>query len=289
MRDATPELKAVLYSKIPVFIAELFTYWLKDGSIFRWTSFDQSIPYGGHTWLAQGPQLSRTSLGIRNTMEVPELEITLGALDTDFAGGQAVKAALHAGRFTGARFELDRLVMPTPGDTALQPVLMFNGRQSTADLTALGAKIKVKGDNVLMNQNVPRNVYQPKCIHSFCNPGCALTAADFTTTNTVGASPSRNLIPWGSLPANPAVYNFGTVTFTSGPAAGESRGISFASNAGMVIARGLDTLPEAGDAISVFQGCSRLFDDGSGQSCTDYSNTQHWRGFRFIPPNETAV
>jgi uncharacterized phage protein (TIGR02218 family) len=288
MRTATPELKAVLYAKIPVFLADLFTYWLKDGSIYRWTSFDQNITYGGQTWLAQGPLIARSSLGVRNTMEVPELDLTLSALDTDFIGGQSVKKALHAGKFSGARFELDRLVMPTPGDTTLQPVLMFNGRQSTFDLTAIAATIKIKGDNVLMNQNVPRNVYQPKCIHSFCNPGCALLAASFTTTNTVGASPTRNLIPWGTLPATPALYNFGTVTFTSGVAAGESRGIVLASNAGIQIARGLDDVPTAGDTISVFQGCSRLFDDGSGQSCTDYANTQHWRGFRFIPPNETA-
>jgi hypothetical protein len=288
VREATPAAATVLYSKIPVFLADLFTYWLKDGSVHRWTSFDQSLSYGGQTWLAQGPLLARSSLGVRNTIEVPELQLTLRALDTDFIGGQSIKAALHAGRFAGARFELDRLVMPTPGDTTLAPVLLFNGRQSSFDLTALGATLKIKGDNVLMNQNVPRNVYQAKCIHSFCNAGCTLLAADFTTANTVGVGPTRNLIPWGTLPGNPALYNFGTITFTSGVAAGESRGIALATNAGIQIARGLDDVPTAGDTISVFQGCSRLFDDGSGQSCTDYGNTAHIRDFRFIPPAETA-
>ncbi len=216
--------------------------------------------------------------------------IKLSALDTDFVGGINVKTNLHNGGLDGATVRLDRAFMPAPLDMSLgTPPLMFSGRMSQAKITAVGAELTIKGDNVLMNQYVPRNQYQGACIHAFCDAGCTLAASSFTTTHTVGASPTKLLIPWGSVPAAPGIYELGKITFTSGPAIGQVRTVRFADASGIILTYPLYNLPIAGDAFSILKGCDKTFSSGSGQSCTDYANTQHWRAFPFIPVVETAV
>src|SRR5258708_16703389 len=88
---------------------------------------------------------------------------------------------------------------------------LFAGRMSQAKITAVGAELTVKGANVLMNQYVPRNAYQLPCIHNFCDPGCTLAAATFTTTNTAGAGSTRAIVKWGSVPGAPALYTYAQI------------------------------------------------------------------------------
>jgi hypothetical protein len=306
MRTVSAALLQALGAKgnNPYVMADLYTITLNDGStVYRWTDFDQTLTYayGGQVFLAQGPLLHRSRLGVKNTVEVPELTIKLAALDTDFIGGLSVKTQIHNGYFDGATVALDRIYMTTPGDTTLgvvgaytsgSPLLlpggMFSGRMSGAKITAVGAELTVKGANVLMNQMIPRNLYQLPCLHTFCDAGCTLVKATYTTTNTVGASPTVMLIPWGSVPGTPSIYTLGKITFTSGPAIGQIRTIKNASAAGLLLQYPLYNLPIAGDTFSVLQGCDKTYNSGSGQSCSDRSNTQHFRGFPFIPTSETA-
>ena len=194
MRTASSALISFLYSRVPCWKADLFTVTLLNGTVYRWTDFDQPVTAGGNTWLAQGPLLERTRLGVKNTVEVPELEIKLYALDTDFIEGASIKAQLHNGAFDGATIQLDRAFMPTPGDTSLGTVLLFGGRMSQAQISATGAKLTVKGANVLMNQYVPRNIYQTSCIHSFCDAGCTLLESSMTLVGqAVGAGSTSRI------------------------------------------------------------------------------------------------
>jgi hypothetical protein len=47
-------------------------------------------------------------------------------------------------------------------------------------------------------------------------------------------------------------------------------------------------LPIAADGFTAFEGCDKSFNSGSVQSCTSRSNTQHYRGFEFVPPPNSA-
>jgi len=286
MRTAPPALIAFLASRQPCYKADLFTFTFKDGSINYWTSFDQNVIYGGTTWVAQGLLLQRSSLSVKNTIEVPELQIALFALDTDFVGGLQVKTALHNGQFDGATVALDRAFMPTPGDMSLgQPVNLFTGQMSKADITAVGATLTIKGANVRMNQSAPRNQYQKPCIHTFCDAGCGLNPATFTITNTVGASPSVSLIPWGSVPGTPANYTLGKLTMTSGSASGQVRTVKFADASGLQLVYPLYDLPIAGDTFSVLEG-----DDRTQTTCnTRFANLGKFRGFPYIPQAEQSI
>jgi hypothetical protein len=290
-RSASPACIATLYSRIVLYKADLFTITLLNGSVYDWTDFDQPVSYGGTTWLNQGPLLQRNRLGVKQTVEVPELEIQLSALDTDFIGGIGIKTALHNGVFDGATVLLQRLPMPVPGDISLgPPIVMFGGRMSSAQIDALGAVLLVKGANVLMNQYVPRNQFQASDNHNFCDAGCTLLASTLTLTASACAGGTTNrIIQWSGPPANQALYGLGKITMTSGPASGQIRSVAGVGAGAIVLSYPLYDTPAPGDTFSIMRGCDKTFNSGSGQSCTDYSNTQHYRGFPFIPPAETAI
>jgi hypothetical protein len=177
MRTATGALINFLRSRTPCWKADFFSIILLGGTVYNWTDFDQPLVASGITYTNQGAMLQRSQLGVKNTVEVPELHVKLSALDTDFIGGANVKAQIHNGIFDGASIKLNRVFMPTPGDTSLGPVLLFGGRMSSAKVNAVGAELVFKGSGVLFNQMVPRNLYQAPCLHTFCDPGCTLLAA----------------------------------------------------------------------------------------------------------------
>lgn len=285
----TPTQKAFLATRQPCFVADLFTVTLLGGSVYYWSTFDQSVTVVGHTFVAFGKLMQRNSLSIRNTVEVPEMELTLLAGALDLINGNAIKQQILAGAFDGATVRMERLFMPTVGDVSLGTVALFSGRMSDCKVSAQSVIITVKGDNVLMNQYAPKNVYQLLCLHSFCDAGCTLSEAANTTSNTVGASPTTQLIPWGSVPGSPSIYGLGKITFLSGIAAGQVRTVRSADASGIVLIYPLDDAPAPGDNFKILKGCDKTEATGSGQDCTAYANTQHYRGFRFIPPPETGV
>jgi uncharacterized phage protein (TIGR02218 family) len=290
MRPISMAALTYLASQAPVLAADLFTLVLHDGTTFRWTSTDIPITISGNTWVAQSPNLSRTSISVRNTVEVPEMKVMLSALDNDFVGGSNIKQQIHEGAFDGARLQLERLPMPTPGDTSLgPPTLMFNGRVGQIQITPSGATISVKGDVVIMNQYAPRNIFQASCQLTFCDSICTLNPASFTTSFTVGSSPSISFLPWASAPGNPGIFVLGKVTMTSGVNTGQVRTIRAADSSGVLVSYPFFNVPSPGDTFDALQGCDKTFNSGSGQSCADYSNTQHYRGYKDIPQPEYSV
>lgn len=299
MRPATAGVLTYLQNPSSYFPkkADLYTVTLLDGvTVYRWTDFDATVTYTTDTFLPQGPLLRRSRLGVKNTVEVPELIINLAALDTDFVGGLGVKQQLHNGWFDLATVQLSRAVLllnyvgQIVGVDMLgaYPGGLFTGRMSTVKLTAIGAELTIKGANVVMNQDAPRNTTQVPCMHTFCDANCTLAKATYTISNTVGASPTRIFIPWGSVPGTPSKYSYGTLTMTSGAASGQKRSVKQATTAGLLLQYPLYNTPSPGDTFSVLEGCDKTLNTGSGQDCSSRSNTQHFRGFPFIPPVETA-
>jgi uncharacterized phage protein (TIGR02218 family) len=283
MRQASDAAKAFFASRAAGFYADLFTLTLKGGSVLRWTSLDIDVTWGGNTWLAQSPNLERSALSIRNTAETPKLEIMLSAIDTDFVGGSNVKTAIWQGAFDGARMELDRLPMTFPGDTSLgPPITLYAGRIGEIELTAVGAKITVCGDVVIMTQYAPRNVFQSGCQHTFCDAGCTLLASNFTVAGAVGAGSSRSFIAWGGAGT---IYRGGFITFISGANAGQIRSIRDADSSGLFLVYPLYVDPVAGDAFTAIRGCDKTL-----ATCTgDFGNQLHYRGFPFVPDASYAA
>ena len=268
--------------------ADLFTFTLLNGTVLYWTSWDQPVTTGGHTYLPQSPWLERTNWNVVNTMEVPSLTVFLRALNTGFNGGANIKTQVHNGLFDGAGFLLTRAFMTTP-PAVLDTVGLFGGVVAGIDLTATTATITIKGKTNLLDQYAPRNLYQIGCNHGFCDAGCTLSRAAFTANFAAGSSGlTSSFLPWASAPGNATNYQSGQITMTSGAASGQTRTVAQATSAGLWLAYPLYETPSAGDTFSATQGCDKSYNSGSGQSCTDRSNTQHYRGYEFVPPPNMA-
>lgn len=279
------------------YVGELFTFALAGGTTLRWTSFDQSLTVAGTTWLAPrdgAPLITRNRLGVKNTVEVPELEIRLGALDTQLLGGLNIKEQVHNGAFDGARVEIDRVFMPTPGDTQYGYVLLFNGRWSQAIIDAEGVTLTAKGDNVLMNQQAPRNLYQTNCLHAFCDAGCMLAASAYTFTGqTCQSGTNTTGIGW-NVPAGFSGYQFtnGKVTMTSGAAAGQVRTVRLGIGRSLVFTYPLYNAPAIGDTFSILMGCGKQQTDCQTRkqaNGTAVNNIQHFRGYPYVPVAEIGI
>lgn len=286
LRDASPGLKAALAGNAPLWKADLFTLTLVDGTtVYRWTSFDRDVTYAGNVYSSRSPWIERTTWKVTSTLEVPEMAVKLRSLNGSFAGGAALQAQIVGGLLDGALFACDVAYMTTPGEAdTLGVIALFSGKVGPIDCDGVTASISMRGKVNELDQYAPRNLYQVGCNHGFCDAGCTLSRAAFTSSFTVGAAPSESFIPWASAPASPSNWQGGTLAMTSGPASGSRRTIAGADASGLTLAYPLAQLPAAGDGFTAFQGCDKTFDSGSGQSCTDRSNTQHYRGFEFVPP-----
>jgi uncharacterized phage protein (TIGR02218 family) len=285
---------AFLAARSPCWVAELVTHTLVSGTVYHWTSFDRSLSVAGTTWLCArdgAPLITRNRFSVKNTVEIPELELRLGCSDVLLSN---LKTQIHNGLWDGARTEMDRVFMPAPGDTQFGYVLLFNGRQSGAVIDAEGITLTAKGDNVLMNQQAPRNLYQTNCLHTFCDPGCALSESAYTFTGQlVGAGSNAKSIAWTAPPgfSAPQFVN-GKVTMTDGAATGQIRTVRFATGATLFLTYPLYDAPSAGDSFDIMLGCDKQ--QTSCQTRTpvaggSVNNIQHFRGYPYVPPAEIAV
>jgi uncharacterized phage protein (TIGR02218 family) len=295
MRQANASLLTFLNSRATCIKADLFTITLKNGTVYAWTSYDQDLRVGAYVYSALGPLIDRTKWGVKNTVDVPEMEVQIWSTGADMPDGSNLKLAVHNGLFDYANVRLSRVFMPTPGDVSLGAVDLFTGGVSDVKITAIGVTLTVKGANVQLDQYMPRNRFMLSCNHTLYDPGCAPnpgeagggpSRAAHTFPNTVGASPTRTAIAWGETPP-PDYANFvrGYVTFTSGSCNGQARSINASSETGFTIVYPLYELPAPGDTYEVTHGCDRTKDGG----CAFFDNKVHYRGFPWVPPANYAV
>lgn len=285
LRSCSTALATALEGGVPLWSADLFQFTLIDGvTNYYWTSFDSDIVYDGVTYVSKLPWLTRSKWGVANTMQVPSLDINLRDLNEAFDGGAALKQQVHNGLFDGATMLMSRAYMISPGEV-LGTIALFGGM--VAGITITGSKLTItcKGKNNLLDQYAPRNVYQVGCSHNFCDANCTLNAASYTAGYTVGAGASAIFIPWnGAAPGNYADYANGVITFTSGPASGQSRTIMNGDSSGLNLAYPLYEIPNAGDGFTAQQGCDKTLN-----TCQNvYNNLQHRRAFDFVPPPDTT-
>ena len=287
---------AFLASRAPCFVAELFTITLTGGTVWRWTSFDQSLVVAGHTWLCANdgaPLITRNRFGVKNTVEVPELELRLGCSDALLGN---LKAQIHNGLFDGATVEMDRAFMPVPADTQYGTVVLFAGRLSGVVIDAEGITVTSRGHNVLMNQQAPRNLYQTNCLHTFCDSGCAILGGEaaFTFTGRIclSGSDARHLRwnpPTGFVASR---FTLGKVTMTSGAAIAQVRTVRLAAALDLILTYPLYDAPGAGDTFDILMGCDRQQATCAAHVNTNgagVDNSQHYRGFPYVPQAELAV
>ncbi len=137
-----------------------------------------------------------------------------------------------------------------------------------------------------MQQYMPKNRFMLGCVHALYDSGCGASRASCTFPGTV-SSASAIAVNWASDPTggNYANLALGYITMTSGAAAGSLRTIQAVNSATAVLMYPLYEVPAAGDTFTVTYGCDKTLATCTGR----FANQQHFRGFPYVPPAETAA
>ena len=296
MKPASPALIALLASRLFNY-AGLYAFSLIGGGTLYYTSGDTDILFGGHLYSAggtTGPYFDTTGNAAKahwkTGVEVDTL--TFDLLPAAAAvNGQPLLTAIRQGVFDGAELTFSHAYWPKQAyATPVVPtgaVVMFAGRVAEVDWGRSIATFTVNSHLELLNQNMPRNLYQSGCVNTLFDPSCALIKASFGVGGTaLGGSMASQV---SATVANATGYfDLGSITFTSGANSGLSRSVKSyvqGSPGTISLISPFPNAPVNGDTFTIYPGCNK-----SQPTCAaKFSNLANFRGVPFIPSNETSV
>lgn len=270
---------------VALLMADGFTFSLRSGLVLCYTDIDVTFSYAGRTFLANSILIDGLKYKATVGLEVDQQQITVSARATDtIATGAPFLQALRDGTFDGCEIERDRIFFSDRlGGTAVGAVTLFKGRLGTLDeIGRTSAKLTVNSDLVLLDIDMPRNIYQPTCLHTLYDSGCTLAKSAFGTNGTVGAGSTASVINWTGASAN---FQQGSITFTSGVNVGVTANVNAVSAGTLTLGYPLQSAPAAGDSFTVYFGC----DHTPGTCQAKFNNLANFRGFPYVPPPQMAV
>jgi uncharacterized phage protein (TIGR02218 family) len=263
--------------------AECFTFIATVGTVYTWTNFDLPIAYNGYTFLANGPLVQGLKYKGTVGLEVDKQQITIAARPTDLINGAPFLEALRDGAFDGAPVYRDRVFLTAPNGTVVGGVRMFQGRVSTVD--AVGrtqATLTVASDLVILDYDMPRNLFSPTCLHVLYDSGCGVIRGTYAASGTAGAGSTASVIYSGVAAAQ---HQQGSLVFSSGQNANVRATVkSVGVGSSLSLMYPLPFAPATGDTFTVYAGCDHTLATCQGR----FNNKANFRGFPFVPPIETA-
>ena len=287
MRPAPPALVAALAAvraarDAPLIMADCFTLTLRTGTVLTLTNADVPVTLGGTTFLANSILIDGLGFKCALGLDVDEQQVTLAARPTDTIGGVPALTAIHRGALDGCTVRRERAFLTGWSAPPLGSVVLFQGRVTSVDAVGrTSAMVTVASDLVLLDIDMPRNLYQPTCVHALYDSGCGLQRSAWGTAGTVAAGSGAVQIVWTG--ADPKFVQ-GTLAFTSGVLAGQTVGIKTVAAGALALAYPLPALPAVGDGFTAYPGCDRT----QATCAAKFNNTANFRGFPFVPPPAAA-
>lgn len=286
MKSASGALIALLNTGSVFNMGDLWTITLRSGTVLRWTNVDTDLSMSGNTWTAstdQGgqPLIRRGPIRCVRGLEVDTLDVTLLTGGSGLLSGIQLPLAAHNGAFDGARVKVERVVMPTWGDTSGGSLTLFEGEVAGVDPASAQTVLHVKSDLERHNIQMPHTLMMPGCANSFGDPACGIVLSTLTSTGTAGAGTNASQVTGVAGADN--YYNLGVITMTSGPAAGSRRSIKSFVGGVVVPAVPFPVAPGAGDTFSIYPGCAR-----TQAACAGWGNSNRFRGCPYVPRPETT-
>lgn len=301
MKNASPALIALLATRSFV-NADLYTFTLAGGTVFRVANADVAMTDGVTTWSKNppiDPKSSRTAGHWKIGLDTDTWSTTIVPRNTDPVTGSAYPdtingvpflSAARGGALDGADVLIERGYLAawpipwTPTVTFTGKIVMFRGRVSKVDVTRSACKIEIEDYRSLLRQLMPRNLFQAPCRHTLFDAGCTLSAGAFQVSGTVGAGSTGNTL-YATLAQAAGYFSLGRVVMTSGNNNTLARGVRFWDGAKFTLLSPFPFDLMAGDTFHVFPGCDKAF-----STCRDkFSNTVNYGGTPTIPVAESMV
>jgi uncharacterized phage protein (TIGR02218 family) len=282
MRTASAALISYLASNLEFLMADLYTITLINGTVLRYTNSDVNLTVGGNVYSKF--LLNRTQTKLMVGMTVDTLSVDASAMATDTINGVPWLTAVRRGALDGADIKLEKLFMPTIGDTSLGTIILFRGRIADVTVGRSSATLSSKSELDLLNIQLPRNFYQSGCLHTLYDQGCTASRAAFTVSGSVTSTSSVSNIN-SSLGQASGWFDLGSLTFTSGVNNGITSAVKAFGGGIFIVALPLLTAPSVGDTFTAVPGC-----DKTNTTCQNkFSNLPNFRGYPLIPVPETAT
>jgi uncharacterized phage protein (TIGR02218 family) len=265
-------------------MADLYTFTLKSGAVFRYTSWDTNLVVLGNTFLTGPPHIARSAIEEKLGMDVATLELTIEASPTDAVNGVPILQGIAGGSVDGAGLRIDRLFMDSTGNQ-IGTVVRFSGFiGQLEELTRSAAKITVNAATAYLSMQIPSIILQPGCTNTLFDPRCGLSKATFANSLTVQAGSTVNKIITAS--GQPAGYfDNGQLIFTTGPNSGLTKAIRQYLGGAIYFNSPLPFTPNTGDAFTAYPGCDKTQSTCSGK----FNNLANFEGFPYVPAPETAI
>lgn len=294
MKVVSPALDAIM-NRRSFLMAELYTFSLVgDGSVLRYGDY----PAGSTTLVANGSPYPTSGLKFKRgaTHQTTGLEVDTLSLDvyadpddpSSKIEGLSFAAFAQIGGFDGATVRIDKCFMSEWGDCATNGTMMwFEGRTSDINFGRTTVTMQVHAFTELLNQQMPRDVYQPGCVNTLYQPTtCKALKSVFASGGVAQSGCTRSMIIFGPGGPPDGYFTLGSILFTSGANAGISRSITeHTSSSGVLrVPRPFPAAPAPGDTFTAYPGCDKAM-----ATCRDkFHNLKNFRGWPFVPVPETA-
>jgi len=287
MRVASTALIALLnglraQSDSQILMADCYTFTLRSGLILTYTNSDIEIALNGYLYLANSVLVDGLKFKCAVGLDVDQQQITIHARPSDTVNSVPFLEAIRNGVFDGCEIQRERAFLTSWNAAPAGSVILFKGRVGTIDnVGRTTAQVTVNSDLVLLDMQMPRNLYTPQCVHVLYDSGCGLIKSAFGTAGSAGAGSTATSIAWAGASS---AYTQGTILFSSGINAGVSVNIKSAGSGVLALSAPLQNLPGVGDTFTAYQGCAHTMSNCQSQ----FNNLSNFRGFPFVPPPAAA-
>ncbi len=285
MKTQAAPLIAHLATGGPYLMADLYTITPAGGAALHWADYDLDIvhPGNGYTYSSSGPVLKRGKTRSVIGVQMDTLDLSIYPRSSDTLNGTTLLAAAQAGAFDGARLTLERVFLTAP-NTAIGVDHRFAGRFADLILTRTEIQARINSDAESLAVQLPRNLYQPGCMHSLYDTGCGLVRATWAAASTVASGSTTTTINCGLAQAA-KWFDRGYVQFSGGALDGLRRTVKGYSPGVISLFQALPSVPAAGANFTAYPGCDKTLNTCTGK----FSNQANFRGCPFIPVAETAI
>ena len=286
MKAASSALLNLLNSGADFQMVDLWTITLTGGAVVRWSGGDVPIVSGGHIY-ALGPVIEREAISEKIGLDVTTVDMAITANADDLVNSVPIIPFIRGHGLDGANVRLDRAFLTDWSLPVVGTVLRFSGRVTAISaISGNTATVTVSSWTVLLNANMPANLYQVGCLHSVYDAGCALSAATFAVTGAVSVSPAPTATVFDTG-LTPTANDFaqGRIVFTSGANNGVSATIRSNDASGLfTLVAPLPNPPAAGDTFTAYPGC----DLTQSRCSTRFNNLGRFKATPYVPVPETA-
>ncbi len=216
----------------------------------------------------------------------------------DVVGGTPWMAACRAGMFDGAAVTVQRAFWAAPpavpytkaARTCVGSIIVFAGLIGQVDCNQTITVFTINDYKALLQENMPRNVYQPSCRNMLGDARCTVNLSSYAKTATAASGSTPSAIQASpATPGGSGSYQLGLMTCTSGLNSGLSRVIAAWTTGTPQIFQPQTPFPYAvstGDGFSFTPGCNK----GVGSlGCGGFSNIANFRGEPRVPVPEIQI